>query len=350
MTFINLIKAFVRRRAPSAEALYMVWRGARALKRIRSIYGNDTHVFLMRGATGDTWLQLALMDNLIRERGISAYKIVGDSAGCVELARLFREENLIPAGGYKAACIEKAYMLLGGERLRLTLLFPWTYALYFNRCRIRMTERFDFMDTYRYYVLNLKGAMRIKIPEFEPITPEQERALSERGFVRGRTVVIAPEANSVTELDAGLWNRVIAGLREKGYAVVVNTKKKKAYHAPDYFCGYAQSVPLLEYAGFFVGLRSGFCDIVSSAKCRKVILYPAKASRVNYSEHRTEREFCGLKKMGLIWEQDDTLTELDTALVRNITDTEDALGDEEERAREEELLIARLLSAFDGGA
>ena len=31
---------------------------------------------------------------------------------------------------------------------------------------------------------------------------------------------------------------------------------------------------ILEYAGYFIGVRSGFCDIILNAACKKIILYP----------------------------------------------------------------------------
>lgn len=337
------IKQVIREKAPFAEALYKVWNGGRILRQIRSVYGKDVHIFLMRGATGDTYLQLSLIHSYMEKRHISSYKIVADSVKCGELARLFREENLIEMNGYKVESIEKAYMLLGSKELDLTILFPWTYSLYFNRCRVRMTERFHFMDTYQYYVLNLRDGIQMRRPHFCALSRED---MMQKGIVEGKTVVIAPEANSVTKLGTWLWNRIIEELVKKGYTVLVNTKEKESYCAPHYYCAYEESVPLLEYAGHFIGLRSGLCDIISSAKCQKVVIYPAKTEKADYSEHRTEIEFCGLKRMGLIEEEDDTLTEIDTPLVRNITDIRERISDEREREFEEAQLLHKILSCF----
>lgn len=337
------IKQFIRGKAPFVESMYKVWKGVRILDQIREVYGEDTHIFLMRGATGDTYIQLALIGFYMKKRNIVSYKIVADSARCEELAILYEEKNLIAMNGYKVDSIEKAYMLLGKEKLNLTILFPWTYSLYFNRCRIRMTERFHFMDTYQYYVLNLKDGIQMKLPHFLPLSQEE---LVRKGVAKGRTVIIAPEANSVTHLGIELWNRIIDGLKNKGYRVLVNTDHNKGYCTSNYFCTYAESVPLLEYAGYFVGLRSGFCDIISSAICQKVVIYPAKTEKTDYDEHRTEIEFCGLKRMGLIKETDDTLTEIDTPLVCNITDAREEILEESEKEYEETQLIQKVLDCF----
>lgn len=344
--FVKGLKSYIREKTPFAESMYKAWKGGQILRRIRARYGEDTHVFLMRGATGDTYLQLALIENYIRERHIASYKIIADSARCRELGSLFQEKDLIAMNGYKVESIEKAYMLMGSRKLNLTILFPWTYTLYFNRCRIRMTERFHFMDTYQYYVLNLKEGMRIRRPRFRELPQERLKELGTKGLRKGKTVIIAPEANSVTQLESALWNKIIEGLAQKGYTAIANVEQNEGLSAPDYFCAYAESVPLLEYAGYFIGLRSGFCDIVSSAKCRKVVIYPAKTARTDYSEHRTEIEFCGLKRMHLVEEEDDTLTEIDTPLVRNITDARQELSGEE-REYEQMELIRKVLDCFE---
>lgn len=340
------IKQLIRRKTPFVEDMYKAWNGERILCQIRELYGKDTHIFLMRGATGDTYIQLAMIDCYRKKKNISSYKIVADSAGCRDLAKLFREKNLIEMNGYKVDSIEKAYMLLGSKKLNVTILFPWTYSLYFNRCRIRMTERFHFMDTYQYYVFHLHEKAQLRIPVFQPLTTDKTTELIRKGFVRGKTVYMAPDANSVTRLDSEIWNQMIEGLIQKGYAVIVNAEQAEGYHAPNYFCTYAESVPILEYAGFFIGLRSGFCDIISSARCRKIIIYPAKRAVVNYSEHRTEIEFCGLKRMHLVEEADETLTEIDTLLVRNITDPGVEIQSEREQEHEKMLLIQKVLDCF----
>lgn len=36
---------------------------------------------------------------------------------------------------------------------------------------------------------------------------------------------------------------------------------------------YDISVPVIEKCGFFIGIRSGFCDVISTAKCKKIIIY-----------------------------------------------------------------------------
>lgn len=240
-------------------------------------------------------------------------------------------------------CWESGYMLLGEEYLRLKVLFLWTYSLYINRCRVRMIEKFNFMDTYRWYVLGLKGELHFEMPHFKEI---ESHEIEKLGLIKNKTVIIAPEANSVTQLSIAFWNEIIDQLKELGFRVLVNCNNIQEYHTETLFFKYSKGVPILEYAGCFVGIRSGLCDILSTAQCRKIIIYPKKAVNVNYNEHRSEIEFCGLRVMGLVGE-DNNLIEVETPLVRNITQKECEIKDgqqyRDEMSRLQNIIINNIL-------
>ena len=34
-------------------------------------------------------------------------------------------------------------------------------------------------------------------------------------------------------------------------------------------------IPFVEYGGFFMGARSGLCDLLGFAQCRKKVIYPS---------------------------------------------------------------------------
>lgn len=93
---------------------------------------------------------------------------------------------------------------------------------------------------------------------------------------KGRAVILSPYAKSVTVLPGDVWNSIVADYREKGYQVFTNV------------CG--DETPLegtlpirpkisemksaVERAGTFIGIRSGLCDVIRTAACRKIALYP----------------------------------------------------------------------------
>lgn len=341
------IRKKVRKYFPIIESIYKVWRGEKIIRKLSSQYGKSTHFLLMRGATGDTYLQLRLLNNMLREQKITSYVLLTDSRGIDELRDLFKEMKCVDVKGYKADCIEKAYMLLGGKYLNLTLLFPWTKGLYVNRCRVRMLERFNFMDSYCWYVLGLKKQPILEEVKFLQLN-ENIITRMQKNVKKGKTVILSPEANSVTQLPITFWNELIEKIKEMDYQVVINGKEGKDYNAKQILFPYKESKALLEYAGYFVGIRSGLCDIISTVRCRKIIIYPKKAIKVDYNEHRSEKEFSGLEVMGLVAEKDE-LIEIETPTITNITQEKSDIENEQEYQKELVLLEKKILKAIKDG-
>lgn len=293
--------------------------GWKELRRLQKKYGKETHIIFMRGATGDTYLQLMFLEEYIKQKQIKKYILAGDSRGLSGLCELFSISEYEFYSVYKADCIEKVYLFLDGHEINMRMFFLWTNGFKHNKCRIRMTEKFNFMDSYKSFTLDLTDPIDLRKPHFVETHEDDFWRWQKQGIIHGKTVIISPDANSVTKLPVWFWNSIILDLKEKGYTVFVNCNYFNYYRAADIFFSYRDSVPLLEYAGFFIGIRSGLCDIISSAKCKKILIYPKQQKEIDYSEHRTEVEFSGLEIMGLA-EASKGLKEIETSLIRNITD------------------------------
>ncbi len=332
----------IRRYIPFYSACVSAFIGRTIICLLRRKYGRQTHLLFSRGATGDIYLQAMLFENWLRENHVKHYLIVGDARQMHAIMKLFPGVSFYYVRGYFSLCIEKAFMLWGGKELDMTILFPWTYSLYVNRCRVRMVPPFNFMDTYQWYVFNLHEKAALRLPCFPEIPSE---IWEERGVAGGRTVIISPEANSVTGLRVSFWNELTLELRKRGYCVFVCNKNTKGYQADRLFFTYEQGKSLLEYAGYFIGIRSGLCDIISTARCRKVILYPAVGSGLDFNHHRTEIDFCGLNAMGLTTDGEE-LAEIDSILMRNITQKKSDVCNLEEEEYEYKHLMDKIFRCF----
>jgi hypothetical protein len=51
----------------------------------------------------------------------------------------------------------------------------------------------------------------------------------------------------------------------------------------------------MDAAGYFIGVRSGLCDVISTSSCKKVILYEKDGLFYKASQY----EYFSLEKMGL---------------------------------------------------
>ena len=98
----------------------------------------------------------------------------------------------------------------------------------------------------------------------------------------GKSVILSPYAKSVTALSSDIWNDIVSEYRNKGFKIFTNVTGSEEPLAGTL----PLNVPLnqmksvLEKAGTFIGIRSGLCDVIRTADCMKVALYPD----YNYSD------------------------------------------------------------------
>ena len=96
------------------------------------------------------------------------------------------------------------------------------------------------------------------------------------GLPPGRTVLLAPESNTVAEYSLDAWGALADALRQAGWTPVTNGGPK-GYAVP----GTARvDIPLdvciafVERGGWLVTMRTGLADVVSSARARITVFYP----------------------------------------------------------------------------
>lgn len=103
-----------------------------------------------------------------------------------------------------------------------------------------------------------------------------DKRCEELGIVKGKTVVLAPVAKSIPQISLLFWEVFACELKKRGFTVFTNVsgKERPIFGTDPLDCTIAEITSILDYAGYFVGLRSGICDVISSSDCRKMILFP----------------------------------------------------------------------------
>ena len=329
------------------QRIKSVVTGRKLLRKLRSQYGKDTFFFFLRGHSGDVYIQMMLIDAYVRQYHITKYQLLGDGEGLSALSTLFLYPNSATLPSVDTRQIQDYYFFTGKQDKSILFPFFWNPRISFNSSRLRLTEGLTFMDTYTEMAFRLKKPFQVRSPVFPALDDALRKRLDMRGFLPGNTILISYDAYSVeSEFSDSFWSYIIGELKKKGYKVFINQEEshESSYGADNLFLPYSAIVPALEWGGYFLGVRSGLCDIISTAKCKKVILYPQKRERINYDGHRSETEFSGLAVMGLC-QDDQNLTELSTRLIRNRVDLP-LLLTERERADESDILTEKILGCF----
>lgn len=133
-----------------------------------------------------------------------------------------------------------------------------------------------FDDMFKYVAMGLKEDVKPVLPEFK--RPDNlEKIFQEKNLQKGNTVILAPYSASIRFVPFEIWEHMAEVLMLLGYCVATNcvaNKEKPIHGTVALSFDYEVSVSYLEYAGYFIGIRSGICDIISTAKCKKIVLYP----------------------------------------------------------------------------
>jgi hypothetical protein len=115
-----------------------------------------------------------------------------------------------------------------------------------------------------------------------PLKPSREamakanRAIKEAGLRPGRTAILFPGARTIRRMSATTWARVAHTLERKGWAVATNVvgDEKAIPGTVALRFSVEDASAVAEAAGWVIILRSGMCELLSSANCRKTFLYP----------------------------------------------------------------------------
>lgn len=152
-------------------------------------------------------------------------------------------------------------------------------------------KRLAFPKFWAKYYFRLKCPYKVYFPSIWDKKLE-ESILINQGLIKGKTVILAPYANSIEELPIQFWELLVERLLAYNYYVFTNiigtqkpVKKSKAIEIP-----LNQIGNYLDYAGYFVSLRSGLCDVAGRSMCKKIVLFREQ----NYINHSPQIEFFDL--------------------------------------------------------
>jgi len=322
-------------------------KGMRIYRSILRRYGKDTHLFIVRGATGDVFFNGLYLEQYVKKRKIKKFVLAGDAKGLSKIAALFGIADTVPLDFEDAERLQMCYQFF--QCKNVTDLFMWQLSLHFNRCQTRMHREFHFLDTYTYYIYRgLVDRRDWKKPTFQPLTEELEEKYRKAGLQKGKTVMIAPFAYSVKNLPVRFWDRLAERLQEKGYAVFANinseTEVNPFDHMRPFFFPFQECEAVLTYCGYFLALRSGLCDIVSMIPCRQVLLYPDEMKPLDYRVHRSDMAFSSFQVMGF---DVGNITEISSPIIRDIVCADNKGLSEEKSAAAYEKLIETVERQFE---
>ena len=218
-------------------------------------------------ALGDIYITMSYLPYFMQKRGIKkcVIGIIGDA--CAQVVELF--------GEYDVEIFSQKDM---DETIQ---------AVLYTQDKHTFIPHQD-----RPYVVNLHKALYIKfIPlnqiyccgvfglpaDTEPVNPMNFKDYPQLEQIKeGKSVIFSPYAKSVTALKISVWEQIVASFRAEGYQCYTNVAGNEVPLAGTLPISpkISEMKSAVERAGTFIGIRSGLCDVLRTAKAEKTALYP----------------------------------------------------------------------------
>lgn len=252
-------------------------RGWEIYKKIRKKHGENKRIFICPfPALGDVYLTGRYLETYCEREKISSYVVTVAGRACLDVLSLFGIKEVELLSKRESDSLLQSLVFCGLKECNAEIFhqrFPYTAGIgvlgnYKGIC---------FNDHFKYTMFGMKESDTGKVPENPGNNSYIDRFFKENRLIKGRTVIMSPYANTSAKLPLGFWEKTAEEYKNKGYTVCTNSSGKEEpaiKGTKAVFFPLPEAIQIVEAAGVFIGLRSGFCDIVSSAKAKKVIIYP----------------------------------------------------------------------------
>lgn len=275
------------------------YEGEKIYSEIKREY-NDSFIFLCPyTGTGDVYLIGTFIFEYIKRHGIDKYVLVVVSRPCEKVARIFGIRDIYRIDGLEACrALIKYYMVCPDECDMMILNDSWG-DIYTNPTQwIRGLHGMDFSTMFRRFIFDFEDSVKPVHPVFEDAGDRIKELEDEYGLIKGKTVILAPYSTTLTDMPSMFWESIAEELRNDGWIVCTNSggdEEPAIEGTRGVFFPLDIAPQFISWAGAFIGVRSGLCDVISGSTAKKIILY----DNANYFFNCPAYDYFSLKKIGL---------------------------------------------------
>lgn len=329
--------------------------GYQIYRELKTIYGDDCAImFCPHKGTGDIYAIGLYLDSFIAKKNISKFVFLFRGNAEKKVSELFpifdRAIDKLIFDDIKTAELSN-YLTFMGE--------DCTDIIQIHHCSLNRqlvvtsgVEGFhgiSMMDMYVRVCFGLPENSQKSTPQFNELNQKIILEFQKKSLKPGKTVIISPYSTCISPLPNWFWGDIVKELKRNGYTVCTNSA---GAHEPviegtvPIFFSYRDAIAALEYAGFFIAVRSGLCDIISSASCKKFVFYPNK---VFFCPPNRTLEYVGLENMGLCKDFeflfDDDFLNLEFRLLKSME--KEKMVRCRRNSMENEKLLSVIISAYN---
>lgn len=295
-------------------------KGEKLYSKIKREYGEDTYLVLCPyPGTGDVYIAAINFKEYMMKNNIRNVTWVVIGAANKKVVGLFGYKQIYQITNEAMHDLVKFLMFLGIDERNCLLAHPSSpYMHYGINDMLRNYGELNFSDMYQYGVFGIAENYIKEKAQFSEKNEAIINVIKKNRLKKGKTVILSPYANTLQVLPDWFWRKLVSILKTRGFCVLTNSS---GTHEPAIegtnaiFLPYKDLKYFLEYCGYFIGVRSGLCDIISDCVCKKVIIYqpycfwgPAgnweyfSLNRMGLCDDAIELSYDGVEYIKLIYE------------------------------------------------
>lgn len=267
--------------------------------------------------TGDIYLIGTFWEQYLKKISITEYIFLVVSKACVSVCEIFDIRNVRQITQVESSYIVEFYKLCGETETGIKILNDSWWELRANPLqRFRGFKGLYFTQIFRRFVFDFDDSVKPVQPVLKNVDDELKNLFKECDLKEGKTIVLSPYSNTLADLPSFFWENMVVALKEKGFDVCTNCGKDESPIAGtnSVFAPLNIAPQFVSKAGYFIGVRSGFCDCISASDAKLIILYDRRNRFFNCSAF----EYFNLKDMEL---RDDAIElEYDTYNTDELTE------------------------------
>ena len=267
-----------------------VKRGFQIYLELLHKYGIDTWILICPWpGTGDAYQTGRYLNAFLGKNKIDNFVIVVGNKGVKRVLDIFDVQNVEVRCFDDTEHLSHLLQFIGNEKMKIRLLHHNPPEMYSSMMKsIEGINDYTWGDMFRDIGMGLDKEDACDVGYFTRDLKNIKDYFERNKLTPGHTVIFSPYANTFANISEKTWETLANYLKQLGYCVCTNCdgeKEKPIRGTKQCFFKYKDMISALEYAGCFIGLRSGLCDIASSAKCKKIVIYqPVKCGFGNLIE------------------------------------------------------------------
>lgn len=254
------------------QCILSIIRGKEIYEQLTDTYGMNTSFLVNPVASiGDIYLMSFYIKEYLKNNPNSIF--VFGSGTLTKLASQLCFGTIILLKPEQVQALLDFARVFGFERINIKLLHTG-YVHFRIWSRMLTYVGITWMEHYREL---------FELPQNSEITVEKlhsdiqiNQIFKTNQLIPGKTVVLSPYANTMRQFKEEFWSTLAENLLSLGFCVCTNVGTSRE-------CAVLNTVPVyveienindfVESAGYFIGIRSGLCDVICSCDCMKIILY-----------------------------------------------------------------------------